>query len=117
VLSQAISYGLLLNNVYEKGNGWIIGTFRTIWQIPSIMYWFFVHQIFSYENVVGISGAERLCKFFSTMGKGGALSRVSEWAYLYLRSEHPVRTGILWSFIMIAFAGFHPFKFLLWVWL
>ncbi|MCX5693775.1 MAG: (d)CMP kinase, partial [Candidatus Omnitrophica bacterium] len=115
VLSQSISYGLLFNNVYEKGQGWFKGILRTINQIASVMYWFFVHQVFMYKSAVGESGAARLCKFIATKGKGGAMKRIGEWAYLYLKSESPVRTGVSWTLLILMFAGFHPFNALLWI--
>ena len=114
ILSQAISNGLLFNNVYEKGNGWFAGILRTTWQVPSMLYWFFVHQIFMYDSSVGKTGAQRLCKFITTPNKGGALKRISEWEFLYIRSEHPVRIGVAWTVALLFLAGFHPLKFLLW---
>ncbi|MFA5099363.1 MAG: hypothetical protein WC547_00575, partial [Candidatus Omnitrophota bacterium] len=114
VLSQSISYGLVFNNVYDKGLGWIKGSLRSVWQIISTMYWFFVHQIFTYDDSVRIVGSQLLSKFITTKGKGGAIKRIPDYQFLYLKSAHAVRTGVLWSAITFTLLGFNPYTLLLW---
>ncbi|MBF0330539.1 MAG: hypothetical protein HQL17_01275 [Candidatus Omnitrophica bacterium] len=113
LLSQAVSYGGLFNDVYDKHFGWFKGIMTFSWSIMKYMLWFFMNWIFTYEESAGKVAPNMLARFISSGGKGAALYK-ERAEDIFIRNQNAIRQGTFWSAIIFVAAPAIPSLWLFW---